>query len=238
MGEGQRPAGPSPTTQLVLLATVHGDPDGYERAWRFLEYWRPDVITVEISRFSVHYREKAAKGWRHRLSEALKTLPPKAATNVAVARVVAQASLPFEYRVARDWGRTYQVPVKLLDTGAAARHHLPRYKEDLLTLGNLGLLCETGAPGTLEEFVAKEYQRARLARAGKLRRLPDFIGVEVGKRERLWNKRLRRLVTGTRKVVHLGGWEHLVPWPDGGGLVHYLGDLQPFIMLLEEAERI
>jgi hypothetical protein len=45
-------------------------------------------------------------------------------------------------------------------------------------------------------------------------------------------------MNGNRKVVHLGGWEHLVPWPDGGGLFHLLADLKPAVLLLEETEQI
>mgnify|MGYP005843911267 FL=1 len=239
-GEGQGPEvpGPPPTKNLILLATVHGDPAGYARAWRFLEYWRPEVVTVEISPFSARYRERAARGWRRRLQKALQALPPEAATQAAVARVAAQAALPFEYRVARDWGRAHQVPVKLLDSGAAARCHLPRYQEELLSPKNLRLLYETGAGGTLEEFVAQEFQRARRALAGKLRRFPGIIGNDNDQREHLWARRLRRVVTGKKKIVHLGGWEHLVPWPDGGGLFHLLADLEPLVVLLEEAEQI
>ncbi|MEJ2226472.1 MAG: hypothetical protein P8X49_15195 [Syntrophobacterales bacterium] len=191
---------------------------------------------MEISPFSVRYRRREEGNWRRRLQKTLQALPPEAATHVAVARVAAQASLPFEYRVARDWGRAHQVPVKLLDAGGVARRHLPRFKEELLTPENLGYLCEVGTSGTLEEFVAQEFHRARRAREGKLRRLPGLNGVGHGKRERLWASRLGRLAATNQKIVHLGGWEHLVPWPDGGGLFHLLADLQPSVMLLEEVD--
>jgi hypothetical protein len=217
---------------------VHGDPAGYERAWWFFEYLQPEVITVEISRFSVRYRQRAARGWRRRLSEALKSLPPEADKNLAVARVAAQIAWPYEYRVARDWGEIHNVPVKLLDPGTVARRHLPRLADELLTPENLRLLCESEASGTLVEFVADSFRRARFALKGKVRRLPCTKDMENGCRERLWARRLRRLVSGGKQVVHLGGWEHLFPWPDGGGLPHLLADLQPSIMLLDEAEYV
>ena len=227
-----------PSTNLTLLATVHGDPAGYERAWRFFERLQPEVITVEISRFSVRYRERAAEGWRRRLAEALGELSPDAAKSLAVARVAAQAEVPFEYRAARDWGKSHAVPVKPLDTGAAARHHLPRYAGELLTAANLRCLCDHGATGTLTEFVAWEFRRARLAREGKLRALPLAGDAAIHSRERLWAKRLKRLVSTGKRVVHLGGWEHLVLWPGGGGLSLLLADLNPEIILLDEADLI
>ena len=240
MGGGQGPQvpGPSPTAQLALLATVHGDPAGYERAGRFFERLRPEVITVEISRFSVRYRERAAKGWRRRLAAALGELSPAAAKSLAVARVAAQAEVPFEYRAARDWGKSHAVPVKPLDSGAAARHHLPRYAGELLTAANLRCLCDHGATGTLTEFVAREFRRARLAREGKLRALPLVGEAADNSRERLWAKRLKQLVTMGKRVVHLGGWEHLVLWPGGGGLSRLLAELNPEIILLDEADLI
>jgi hypothetical protein len=242
-GEGQeggfktRPYVPGPLpTSLYFLATVHGDPAGYQRAWRLFEQVRPEVITVEISRFSVRYREQALQGWRRRLAEALKLLPPEAEKSLAVARVAAQADLPFEYRAAREWGRLHQVPVKLLDAGRLARSHLPRYADELLSPDNLRLLSENGSSGTLQDFVAAEFRRAHLAGEGKLRPLPRPADAEDKRRERLWAKRLKDLVCRGKRVVHLGGWEHLVPWEGGGGLTELLADLKPKVILLDEAD--
>jgi hypothetical protein len=217
---------------------VHGDPAGYERAWRFFEQLRPEVITVEISRFSVRFRERALRGWRRRLASALEAMPPEAARSLAVARVAAQAEVPFEYRAARDWGQRHPVTVKLLDSGAAARHHLPRYARELLSAANLRFLSESGSPGTLEDFVAGEFRRARLAMQGRLRMLPRGAHAQKSRRERLWAKRLKRLAAGGKRVVHVGGWEHLVPWPDGDNLLGLLGDLNPAVILLDEADQL
>ncbi len=229
---------PFPHSRLFLLAAVHGDPAGYDRAWRLLEYVQPAIITVEISSFSVRYREQALKDWRRRLEAGLAGLPPGAAANLEVARVAAQTALPFEYRAARDWGRAHQAAVKLVDAGAPARRHLPRYSRELLAPENLRSLSETGTGGTLEDFVAREFHRARLAREGRLKRPLRQADEEVSRRERLWAKRLRRLAIPGRRVAHLGGWEHLVPWEDGGGLPGLLRDLHPRVILLEEADHL
>jgi hypothetical protein len=226
------------STNLILLATVHGDPAGYGRARRIFEQLQPEVITVEISPFSVRYREQALQGWRRQLAEALKTLPPEAGKSLAVARVAAQAELPFEYRAARDWGKLHQVMIKLLDAGKVARNHLPRYTDELLSPDNLRVLSENAASGTLEEFVAGEFRRARLAREGKLRPLPRPVASDNKSRERLWAKRLKELAASGKRVVHLGGWEHLVPWEGGGGLTELLTGLKPCVMLLDEADHI
>jgi len=48
----------------------------------------------------------------------------------------------------------------------------------------------------------------------------------------------RGLVSRHRRVVHLGGWEHLVAWEDSPGLWPDLADLQPRRLLLDEADRL
>ncbi|MFZ2088506.1 MAG: hypothetical protein WAU47_08010 [Desulfobaccales bacterium] len=245
MGRGHRAgiprhsvSGPHCFYQLYFLATVHGDPAGYERAWRFFEHIRPQVITVEISPFSVRYRQRAAKRWQQRLSEAMRALPANAPEKFAVARVAAQTALPFEYRAARDWGKVQNIPVKFLDAGKVARSHLPRYADELLCSENLRFLYETDAAGTLEEFVGAEFRRARLGLEGKLQPRPGGIDPQECSRERLWARRLRKLLAGGHRLVHLGGWEHLVSWPGGGGLSHLLADLRPCIMFLDEADQM
>lgn len=237
-GTSGEPQPPPPEARLILLATVHGDPSGYDRAWRFFEYFRPEVLTVEISPYSVRYRERAGRGWQRRLAAGLQELPPGADGRLALARVAAQAALPFEYRVARDWGRTYGVPVKLLDTGRLARRHLPRYREELFSPENLRVLWATGTEGSLQDFVAGEFRRARLALKGQGRRLPPLHPQEAICRERLWAKRLRRLMVNGPLLMHLGGWEHLAPWPERGGWPHLLADLKPVFLLLDEAEQL
>lgn len=221
---------------LVLLGTVHGDPAGYRRAWRFFEHLWPEILAVEISPFSVRYRRRAGGLWQRRLKEVLARLPPEVGQSLAVARVAAQLELPFEYRVARDWGRAHGVPVNLVDTGAVARRHLPRYHTELLTPANLSFLGEQGETGTLEGFVAREFRRARLALEGGLLLGPDLADPETQRRERLMARRLARLAATGKRVVHLGGWEHLVPGPQGGGLLRHLKLFQPRIFLLEEAD--
>jgi hypothetical protein len=168
----------------------------------------------------------------------LKTLPPKAAANLAVARLAAQTALPFEYRAARDWGQAHGATVKLVDAGSLARRHLPRYATELLTADNLRCLDDLDDSCTLEEFVAREFRRASLAREGRLKRPLRPADAEISHRRRLWARRLARLAAGNKRIVHLGGWEHLVPWADGGGLTELLQDLHPLVILLDEADHL
>lgn len=222
---------------LILIGTVHGDPRGLARAGKLLYHLRPDLVTVEISPFSLSYRLKHGRGWQRQLAAALAELPPGAARHLAIQRLAAQVALPFEVRAAGDYSRRVNVPWRPLDLGFLSRRHLPRYATELLTPANLqGLLAS--ADGELKDFVAGEFRRARRAWAGAPRRriLPGVP--ETWRRERFLSRRLRRLVFRHRRVVHLGGWEHLVAWEDATGLWSDLADLRPRRVLLDEADRL
>ena len=222
-----------PANNLILVGTVHGDPRGYERVRRLLERLRPDAVTVEISRFSARYRRAWEGRWQRQLKEALAGLPVEASRHPAIRRVAAQIALPFEYRAARDYSRIYGAKCLPLDLGGLSRRHLPRYGQELLSPANLRALA--GEPReSLEEEMAREYRRARLACQRSPWRLAMDGSPETLRREFFVSRRLKRLVARGDGVVHLGGWEHLIPWREGPGLRSWLADQNPYIMLADE----
>ena len=205
-----------------------------QRALKLLELFQPKLITVEVSRFSLRYRQRQEANWQRLWQQALAALPGAAAGHLALRRLAAQVALPFEVRAARDYSRQYGVPWRPLDLGGPARKHLPRYARDLLTPENLKALLTT-ADEPLEDFVAREYRRARLTCRRPAWRLPG-LDPETRRRERLQVRRLRHYLTRYARLAHLGGWEHLAPWRDGDGLWAGLADLQPLRLLLDEAD--
>jgi hypothetical protein len=199
-----------------------------------LQHLQPDLVTVEVSRFSLRYRERRGPGWQRLLRQALADLPAAAAGHLAIRRLLAQVDLPFEVRAARDYAGRARVPWRPLDLGGPARRHLPRYARELLTIENLRALATT-EDEPLEDYVAREFQRARRACRRPLWR-PAAADPETRRRERLQARRLRRCLASFRRVAHLAGWEHLVPWQDGAGLWQELADLKPRRLFLDEAD--
>jgi hypothetical protein len=222
---------------LILIGTVHGDPQGYERAWALLNHLDSDLVTVEISPFSLRYRLRHGPRWQRQLRQALSELPAEAARHVAIQRLMAQVALPFEVRAVRDFSRNRQVPWRPLDLGFLSRRHLPRYGTELLNPANLRALLNT-PDGELKEYVAAEFRRARLAVARTPRRLFAPGDSEAGRREGFLARRLRRLASRYGRVAHLGGWEHLVPWPDSPNLWWQVADLTPGRLFLDQADEL
>jgi hypothetical protein len=219
---------------LLLIGVVHGDPQGYERAMKLLRRFQPELVTVEVSRFSLRYRQRQEGCWQRLLQQALEDLPAAAAEHLAIRRLMAQVSLPFEVRAARDYSRQYATPWRPLDLGAPSRRHLPRYARELLSPENLkALLATEDAP--LEDCVAREYYQARLA-GERPRWRPLGSSPETRLRERLQARRLRQHLARYGRVAHLGGWEHLVSWQDGTGMWEDLANLKPWRLLLDEAD--
>jgi hypothetical protein len=228
---------PGARGSLTLIGTVHGDPRGQARAGELLPYLRPDVVTVEISPFSLRYRRQHEVRWQRQLANALARLPEGAAQHLAIRCLAAQVALPFEVRAVQDYCRRASLPWRPVDLGFLSRRHLPRYGPELLSPANLQALLAT-ADGSLEELVAAEFRRARQALARAPRRPLSPSGSETWRRERCLARKLRGLTLRYRHVVHLGGWEHLVAWRDSPGLWGALADLEPVRMLLDEADRL
>ena len=224
-------------SRLVLIGTVHGDPSGYERVTKILERLGPDLVTVEISRFSVRYRQAWERRWRRQLQLGLAALPPETAGHPAILRVAAQIGMPFEYRAARDYSRRNGIRCLPLDLGGLSRRHLPGYSRELLTPANLRALLANGAGGSPDP-VAQEFQRARQALEHSPWRLPHQGGPETRRREFYLSRRLMRLAGGNGRTAHVGGWEHLVPWREGQGFRSRLEEQKPWVILADEADSI
>jgi hypothetical protein len=216
---------------------VHGDPQGYVRAKKLLVHLKPDLITVEISPFSLRYRLKHGPRWQRQLAQTLSQLPAAAARHLAILRLAAQVALPFEVKAARDYHGVTNVLWRPLDLGSPSRRHLPRYGPELLSLANFkALLANTD--GSLEDYIAAEFGRARLALVRTPRRLPIARSPETLRRERFLARRLRTLASRYSRVVHLGGWEHIVAWDNGSCWWRDLRDVHPDRILLDDADRL
>jgi len=229
--------------RLLLLGCVHLDPWGPEKLRDLLALVQPDIVTVEISRWGLVFRARHGAALRARLAAACEAEGgPPCDRALALQRML---DLPYELRAAQDYARARPgvrvVPVDLSE---------PSYRR-------LAALDEVFEPENLRDLVAdREYSLTRAAIEQTLMarryqgddRLFAWHFRDEDKREMtLRGRTMARGIAGqlarwpSAKLVHVGGWAHLVPSRAGGlmTLVEALRDegLRPSPLLLGDRPR-
>ncbi|MGQ9920917.1 MAG: hypothetical protein ACUVRZ_06260 [Desulfobacca sp.] len=222
--------------EIILVGVVHGDPEGYTRTLSLLASYRPRVVSVEISDYSWRYRRRHANRWQQQLQAGLAALTAADRRHLALARLAAQIALPFEVRAARVFSRRYGRPWQAVDIAAFAREHLPTYSRELLQPANLRQLLTT-PDGDFRAAVRQEYERARRlvnspSPVRPLRLLT--VAAQTTMREKVLASRVGRLARRWGRVVHLGGWEHLVRTDQHLTMADFLAPWQPQRLILAD----
>jgi len=224
-------------SSLVMVGTVHRDPRGYGKLLRILEREAPGFITVEISPYALEFRAKMAFGLRAALRENLKKIQREEGAPCRrlfscgeIQGIFLLLKVPFEWRAAEKYAQRREIGLKPIDLSAYAEEKLSQISE-LIRLDNLRGLLKIPRP-SIEEQVCRQYERAR-----SLWRLPSetgFTSAEIQEREEHMAREIRRLMEGNRrrKILHIGGWEHLLPAFSGKSLFARLEDLNPRRLLL------
>jgi hypothetical protein len=153
--------------QLILLGTVHRDPDGKRRLSQYLNDLVPTAISLEVSPASVTLRRENGRRWQRLFITRLRALSSR--TGLTPGELMAGSGLrglweylrlPYEFRAANEYGRKNQIPVFLLDDSEPAVSFLTRVEQELLSLKNMTLLAEAGSDRPLSQDVTAEYHRA------------------------------------------------------------------------------
>jgi hypothetical protein len=228
---------------LILLGTVHRDPQGLLRLMQALKGLHPDVITLEFSIYGLRYRLKKKSYLSHCLLRGLHELygtdGPRLGTLKKIMRMTgiggirALLDLPFEYKATNFFSRRNGIPLYCVDISSFSRHLLGNIGE-LLEPGNLKKVI-TFETDLLREAIKREYKKAEglLFNERRSPGRPLMPSDEVWeKRERIMANRIRKITTryAGRQIVHIGGWQHLTAQPET--LFSLLEDLMPKRVLL------
>lgn len=223
--------------EIILVGVVHGDPAGYDKLKRFFQQLRPRVISVEISEYSWRYRRRRTAGWLRQFRLNREFLAKEQRRHLALEKVAAQIAYPFEVRAAEDYAQENGVAWQAVDISSVSREHLPRYDAELLGLDNLRNLVLT-PDGDWGEHIHQEYQRARRLLATGRGSWPDIrsgaLAPQASMREKVLAHRVVRLAKQWLRVVHVGGWEHLVTAAPGKTMADFLAVWRPQRVLLDE----
>jgi len=232
----------------ILIGTVHRDREGETKLQRLLEEIGPEIITLEMSAYACRYRQAQGSAQLlrldrilHRLSRETERSEEELAAHPTVIDIRTLLALPFEYRAASLYAQGRDIPLHLIDLSNVSAVKLRRVETELITYKNLKILTalpENHRPAAEEEG----YATARALIFGGCRSevrqsyLERRRGDEgVGPRDAWMATELRRRVETSRgrRVVHIGGWIHLLEDEKRETLYSRLEDLHPVRMLLE-----
>jgi len=207
---------------LVLIGTVHLDPDGERLLLDLLFELRPECVTVDVSEYALEFRRAAGRAHLDRLGHFRRqdgSLPP------ALEAVAAQLAVPFEYRAAERYAGRSGARLAAVGDSLESQRLLGYLDRELMTTDNLVALAARDEP-PLAELVAREWKRAQ-------RHKLDGPPLTDNQEHRLGrqNTRTARRVRDRARVeptAHVCGWEHL------RGLVDELADLAPAARLLRD----
>ncbi len=193
---------------LVMLGTIHRDTEGASSLSRWLDYLKPDVITLEFSRYGMMFRKTNGVVLRARLDAlAAKMGLGEGQTDMGAVRALHDyIELPYEYTQSSQYAERLRIPLHLIDLDVFSSINL-RGVEELLTEKNVHAWLH----GCDEQARAVERQRA-LARLFFEQGVRTFTYTdEMLIRDRHMKRRLALLTRRYKKgrLVHVCGWQHL-----------------------------
>ncbi len=200
---------------LFLVGTVHLDRECAGTLGRLLDRISPCVITVEISRFSLNFRERAMPVWAGVLARNLRMLPARRRGHALIRLMTRQLRLPWEWQTASRWARRHEIRCIPVDTGEIARAELPAWHRELLGVSNLELITsgknfDLGSYFTARRREADMILHHRYSGCGPAHPLAYLGRKPWREREDKVARRVEAVCKRTAPVVHICGWTHLV----------------------------
>jgi hypothetical protein len=227
--------------ELVLVGTVHRDPEGFGKLTGLLARERPTVVAVEVSPYGLFFRFREGRRLRRRLRRWAKGRRGAWQSWGQLLAIDSQLALPFEYRAALRYCRDMGVPLSLVDLSSWSRAAIETQWPQMLGPENLSLVCAE-PPEALDRVVRRDYETAAQLLSEQARSLADaFLGACTDdpaweEREGILAARLERLFGEMQlgRLVYVGGWQHLSASAGCRTLYQRLEHLAPRRVLLAD----
>ncbi len=228
-------------TPLLMVGTVHRDPRGKSKLLGLLRRERPSVVSVEFSPYARVFRDRTSAALRATLRENLRRIHreegrpwKESLSHSAIQGIFLLLKEPYEWQAATAYVSETGSGLQDIDLSHVSEEklsHLP----DIVSGENLRTLLRLSSP-SLSEQVENHYRRARF-----LFSHPPSVWREsrdLEERESVMARKIRRLFLQAegKKLVHIGGWEHLLKLSGGFTLYNLLKDLRPRRLLLEDGQ--
>ena len=221
-----------PNSSLVLVGTVHRDPMGYTKLLRVLGKEQPSLITVEVSPYARTFRAGKAAALRATLRKNLQSIQREEGRPLR--EIISQSAIlgiflilkePYEWRAAKAYAHRQEIPLGDIDLSCYSKNKLS-HLADLVSMENLRTLLRIPSLD-LSKQAESHYSRARFLFSHP----PSFwpVAREIRRRETYMAEKIRNFFQqeNGKKMLHIGGWEHLIEFPQGGSLFGLLQDLRP-----------
>ncbi len=207
--------------ELLLIGTVHGDPEGLERLLTLLKMEKPIHIAVEISPYGLFYRKrngsllKATLTRRIRRLERQTGVPLRAREEITSIRE--KFSTPFEYRAAVRYCIGSKANFHAIDLSNLSRDLIESCWKKLISTDNLKTLLNYPSKNDLSSILQEYLLAERLLKEKEgslINTLLAPLGSEpiYAEREAHLERALldlyKKIETGC--FVYVGGWQHLL----------------------------
>jgi|WetSurMetagenome_2_1015567.scaffolds.fasta_scaffold16718_1 hypothetical protein len=217
------PSRPYTSSNLTILGVIHRDRNGAPLLARWLETWRPEIVTLEFSSFGLRFRQingEALKG-RVRQVAAEMRFSGRSVDEGALTAVLDYMDPSFEYSVASAYAAGHDHRLFLVDEDCFSRSKLSDV-EELVSRKNLEKLLS----GPIHDGCAAQKARARLFFE---RGVSTFSYTEeMGARDREMTGKIEALMARHKnaRFLHICGWQHLC---DPLGLYSSFNPMKVFI---------
>ncbi|NIS63371.1 MAG: hypothetical protein GTO13_22590 [Proteobacteria bacterium] len=235
---------------LTLVGTIHRDPNGLPRLMEILERESPDIITLEMSEYSVAFREKMGPYLKGKLFQILQSLHgkftrkqrgklhrPNNPFQIGAIQAILQAlELPFEFRAVKAYCERARISFRCIDVSKYSWDKLKRLGDEMITEDNMRKILAF-APMDPHEELGKQRALARrlISRDADQLFIEAFLHGKMGDgmvpRDRYMSLRIKEILKDHGKTLHVGGWEHLLDDPGGKTLYGILKGLRPHRIL-------
>jgi hypothetical protein len=195
--------------EFIMLGTIHAEAEGPEALTGWLEDAKPDVITLEFSKYGRDFRQTNGEYLRERLRETIREIGVETGDNHpgALEALSSYINLPYEFTAVSRYTQKTGVPFHLVDMDLFSHMKL-RGIDTLIDRENVEAVLNVGTDNLIsgtssERVLAELFFRREI----KTYRYTD----EMFMRDRFMKERISLLMRhhGSGRYMHVCGWQHL-----------------------------
>ncbi len=189
-----------------MIGVIHRDAGLEQPISRWLETVRPDVVTLELSRHGLAFRQSRGEELARRVHGTVDELLAEGHSieGRALDALLAYIALPSEFTAASGFAQMRGIPLYLVDMDSPSQSYLSHIEELLDKANLINLLC-----GPAPQSGRFEMAAARLFFEKGVSLFP--YTEEMRARDSHMRDRIRELMASHKAAcfLHICGWQHL-----------------------------